>query len=111
MGLSVHEKQIEDLLREHHAELVQEHPHRKYRFPDGRKFVMAFTPSDHRAVKNALRSLRNFLGLKRPEPAPRERELDRKIRQEVQRVTDQRPLLGAARRSLFEELLEKVPRP
>jgi len=111
MGTNHAERQFTELLGQHHGVLVQEHPHKKWKFPDGRVFVAPFSGSDWRGVKNALRDLKNFLGVKR-EPK-KERPLERKIRQEVKRVVGQRPLAGpetAPRRDLFTELLAKVGR-
>lgn len=110
MGLSHDERQIEELIRLYGGELVTEHPHRKYRFPDGRKFVMPFSPGDRRGQKNALSDLKRFLGV--PREAKKEKSsMSSKIRREVRRVLSERPLCGAdpgPLRSLFEEIVTKV---
>lgn len=54
-------KQLEQLIKENHGELVRQKKHRVYRFPDHRIFVMANTPSDHRAFRNNMRTLKRFL--------------------------------------------------
>lgn len=65
MGLNHAERQLRELLDEHGAVLEQEHPHRKWRLPDGRSFTAPFSGSDVRGAKNALSDLRRFLGVSR----------------------------------------------
>lgn len=55
--------EVARLLRAHGAVLVRGKKHKVYRFPDGRSFTHASTPSDTHAWANSLRSLRTVLGL------------------------------------------------
>lgn len=66
MGADRFEKELEQLLKEHRAELIQEKPHRKWRLPDGQVFTISSTTSDsRRAVKNQISDLKRLLGIKR----------------------------------------------
>lgn len=62
-----HHEAIAAFLREHSVAYEVEHggKHVKYRFPDGRCFTTASTPSDWRATMNALTDLRRMLGIRR----------------------------------------------
>jgi len=52
---------IQKLLKRCGAELKRQHKHQVWRLPDGRNFVMAATPSDHRAAQNQMRMLKRML--------------------------------------------------
>lgn len=56
-------KEILRLLKENGAVLARENGHRVWRLRDGRMFTMSSTPSDVRALKNALSVLRRLLGV------------------------------------------------
>jgi hypothetical protein len=53
--------QLRELLQEHSFDLVRQRKHRIYRNPDGLMFVTASTPSDRRASRNALSTLKRVL--------------------------------------------------
>lgn len=57
------EVEIARILREHKAVLARTKRHFVYKFPSGRTFTMASTPSDYRAASNQLRDLKRTLGL------------------------------------------------
>lgn len=57
------ETEVVRLLREHGAILTRTKRHFVYKFPNGRTFTMACTPSDYRAASNQLRQLKRTLGL------------------------------------------------
>lgn len=58
--------EILHLLKTHGAVLERTSgAHNVWKFPDGRIFTDAKTPSDHRSQKNALAELRRLLGVKR----------------------------------------------
>lgn len=65
--------EITRLLREHGAILARTKRHMVYKFPDGRTFTMASTPSDFRAANNQLRDLKHTLGLFGTRGVPGER--------------------------------------
>lgn len=67
------------LLREHRATLVRTKRHLVYKFPDGKTFVQACTPSDVHALDNQLRDLKRLLGINGDRGTPGERR-ERKIR-------------------------------
>lgn len=56
-----HDKQISELLYTAGAHLIRKNSHQVYRFPNGRNFVTAATPSDRRASRNSLADLRRIL--------------------------------------------------
>lgn len=56
-------REIEDLLHEHHAELVRTKKHRIWKFPDGRIWVVAGSPRSDSAWKTNLHDLKKFLGI------------------------------------------------
>lgn len=59
-------EEVEALIRQHGGVLERQKKHRVYRFPDGRSFTIASTPSDSvHAERNNLTDLRHFLGIKR----------------------------------------------
>lgn len=60
--MSVWDK-VHALLRDHGAQIVRTKKHVVWRFPDGRIWVHASTPSDVKAGENNYRDLRRFLGL------------------------------------------------
>jgi hypothetical protein len=53
--------EIQYLLRLHRAVLIRERKDKIFRFPDGRIFVVATSPSDHRAERNNLATLRRLV--------------------------------------------------
>jgi hypothetical protein len=55
------EKQIGELLHTAGARLIRNSRHPVYRFPNGRNFVTASTPSDNRDARNTLAELRRVL--------------------------------------------------
>ena len=57
--------EIDSLLDQHGAVLKRTGTHNVYELPDGRIFVLAKTPSDHRASKNSIAALRKLLGVVR----------------------------------------------
>jgi hypothetical protein len=59
------EQEIIRLLREHGAVWERQRKHTVYRFPDGRIYVVPFSPSDHHSVNNSLSDLRKLLGIQR----------------------------------------------
>lgn len=63
-SLGLDEKKFLTLLRSHGMVLVRQHKHAIYRHPDGRSFVTSKTPSDRHAIKQHLRTLERFLGLR-----------------------------------------------
>jgi hypothetical protein len=54
---------LEAMIKEHGGRLARSKKHSVYRFPDGRIFVRAQSPSCPRSDKNSLADLRKFLGL------------------------------------------------
>lgn len=65
--------EVSRLLKEHRAVLVRTKRHQVYRFPNGRVFTMASTPSDFRAAANQLTDLRRTLGIDTERGLPGER--------------------------------------
>lgn len=59
--------EVDRILRERGAVLSRQRKHEVWRFPDGKTFVRASTPSDWRADLNNLRDLRRVLGLVDPQ--------------------------------------------
>lgn len=55
--------EVERLLKEHGAKLDRKRKHCVWKFPDGRIWVCAATPSDKRAMDNQLCDLRKLLGV------------------------------------------------
>lgn len=55
--------EVQKILRDHGAVLVRQKKHQVWKFPDGKVYVQASTPSDQRAAANQLSKLRNMLGL------------------------------------------------
>ena len=53
-------KELQRLLKAH-GTLVRAKKHKVYRLDNGKTFVLAASPSDHRACKNALTDLRRLL--------------------------------------------------
>lgn len=56
-------REVASLLKEHGARLTRTKRHLVYKFPDGKMFTKACTPSDFRAENNQLRDLKKLLGL------------------------------------------------
>ncbi len=56
-----YEKRTQEILRSVGAELVRQSRHAIYKLPDGRGFVQAKTPSDWRASRKSLASLRRVV--------------------------------------------------
>ena len=54
-------KQLENMLRDNHFQLVRQTHHKVYRNPDGKVFVTSLTPSDYRWAQNALTTLRRTI--------------------------------------------------
>jgi len=63
-------REVDRLLKEHGAKLTRTKRHFIYKFPDGKTFTRACTPSDFRAENNQLRDLRRLLGLHGERGAP-----------------------------------------
>jgi hypothetical protein len=61
MGAIEIQKQVEKTLTDHGAVLVRQKKHKVWKFPDGRIFTTASTPSDHRAWMNILSDLNKVL--------------------------------------------------
>lgn len=57
------EVEISRILKQHRAALVRTKRHNVWKFPDGRIFTTAQSPSDFRASNNQLRDLKRLLGL------------------------------------------------
>jgi hypothetical protein len=55
--------EAEEILRSHGAVLARQRKHEVWKFPDGRTFVRASTPSDVNGDRNSLRQLKRLLGL------------------------------------------------
>lgn len=106
MGLNHEERQIEELLKLYHGvDTSTPGGHRKYRFPDGRTFVMSATSSDRRSAKNALRDLKKFLNIEKPVKDAGERKPSTWVRNnDKHRELNISIQAGEARRSLAEQL-------
>lgn len=64
MSIGTKEREITDLITRYGGQLEPPRNgsrHQKYRFPNGRCFIMSSTPSDHRVVHRRLSSLKRFL--------------------------------------------------
>ena len=59
--------QVAALLKQHRATLVRTKRHNVWKFPDGKMFTTAQTPSDIHAEDNQLRDLKRLLGLNPPD--------------------------------------------
>src|SRR5882672_6361921 len=57
------QQEILDLIKEHGGWLERDNGHRVFKFPDGRSFTQASSPSDQCSYKNNLSDLRHFLGI------------------------------------------------
>ena len=55
-------KEIQRLLKATGAVLLRNKRHAVYKLPNGKRFVLACSPSDHRGCKNALSDLRKLIG-------------------------------------------------
>lgn len=62
------QREIERLLKEHHAVLARDGKHLVYKLPNGHTVVLPRTPSDYRAARNTLSDLRRALGIVRAAP-------------------------------------------
>lgn len=65
--------EVDRILREHNATLARSKNHEVWKFPDGRIFTRALTPSDYRAENNNLSDLNKMLGLNVGKGLPGER--------------------------------------
>lgn len=65
--------EVDRILKEYRATMVRHKKHQVWRFPDGRIYVQASTPSDFRSAGNNLRDLRKMLGLGKERGKPGER--------------------------------------
>lgn len=54
-------KAIQRLLKSSGAILLRNKKHPIYKLPNGKRFTLSASPSDHRACKNALSVLKNQL--------------------------------------------------
>lgn len=75
------EEEVTKLLRDHGAVLDRSKKHNVWKFPDGKTFVCAHTPSDFRAHDRQLSDLRNLLGLQQHLTTVGERRQKREKRQ------------------------------
>lgn len=68
-------KVADELLKKHGCVLVRHNKHEVWLLPNGAKYTRAVTPSDARSDENALRQLRQSLGVnvQRGEPGERRR--------------------------------------
>lgn len=73
------------IFRQHGAVLVRQRKHEVWRFPDGRTFTRAKTPSDVRSDKNALMDLKLLLGINKDRGAPGKRR-NKKARKRAHKV-------------------------
>lgn len=64
MSMGNAQKQVLDLLKSSGAKLVRERKHGIWQLPDGRRYTLPATPSDHHSWKNNLSKLKWFLGQK-----------------------------------------------
>lgn len=62
------QREIERLLKEHHAVLARDGKHLVYKLPNGHTVVLPRTPGDYRAARNTLSDLRRALGIVRAAP-------------------------------------------
>lgn len=62
--------QVNELIQEHKGVLIRSKNHEVWRFPNGKTFVRAKTPSDVRADANNLSDLRKILGIEREQKIP-----------------------------------------
>lgn len=63
--MGVEREDVEALIKQYGGKLVRTKRHFVYKFPDGRCFTLACTPSDVNAELNNMAKLRKFLGLER----------------------------------------------
>jgi hypothetical protein len=83
--MGVDRQDVEALIKQHGGKLVRTKRHFVYRFPDGRCFTLAGTPSDMNAELNNMTTLRRFLGVER----------------ETNKNPDRRPKVGVKGRPAF----------
>ena len=104
------EAEVSRLIKQHGGVLVRTKRHKVWKFPDGRVFTTAATPSDYRAYANQLTDLKRTLGLTKSEAtvgARREKNIKRGSRSSfVVTPSASSAMLEAMRKSaLVEEVL------
>jgi hypothetical protein len=74
---------LEQLIEEHGGKLIRQANHNVFLFPNGKKLVVAKTPSCHRSYDNTAALLKNLLGVHSPDRGAsgerREKRLKRRI--------------------------------
>jgi hypothetical protein len=63
--MGVDRRDVEALIKQHGGRLVRSKRHFVYKFPDGRCFTLACSPSDVNAELHNMAKLRRFLGIER----------------------------------------------
>ena len=109
------ERKIHELIREHGGHLTRTKKHNVYRFPDGRTYTMAQTPSDVRAAMNQLSDLKRLLGLTESSPKyTDDLNLQREVKAEqqarAQREAEQQSQRARSLQAYREMVLDK-PQP
>jgi hypothetical protein len=95
-------REHEALLRRHGFVLVSENKHRKYKDPEGRVYIVSKTPSDWRAWRNAVATLKRAIANAVPssellEEERQRRELEASIALEAQRKPSVVGISGAGK--------------
>lgn len=100
------------IFREHSAVLVRQKKHEVWRFPDGKTFTRAKTPSDSCSDKNSLMCLKSMLGLNGERGTPGERR-DKKVKAPTKKAVRAKLRKSSAIKDsgLYAQLMAIVRRP
>lgn len=87
--------QLEQLLKQHKFKLVSQNKHLKYQNPEGKIFITSKTPSDWRAIKNMLTTLKQVIANRLPSSSVVEEERQRKlVEAEIALVAQRKATVG-----------------